>query len=423
MDTQTKKKVDLTPDQQQAVRAFRDFMEDSSRKIFYLAGYAGVGKSTMIEQAIAQLGLKAEQVDYVAYTNRATKVLNSKGCPATTIHKAIYKSFPVVDEKATKVAQTKARLAGVKDWASITVPRFVKRFDPQNRLTSKALVVADECSMIGQEQYDDLVKSCSKILFIGDPGQLDPIKDTCPLASMTPDFMLDKILRQKNQSPIILLSMMARNGELIPRGEWGEPGDEAAKYGPSNRDIVGDILAADQALTGKNATRLNWNAAVIKRLYSLALTDLMPTRVGMKMVVRSNSAEFGVTKGDIGILMEPARSVTVTVTKGWGESKRTVRRDALRAMIRFEDGEREVTFWPDNFRDYRVARELPEAVDGVAVLDYGWVCTVHVSQGSSWENVLVLDDGFGRGRGDARQKWLYTAITRAEKSLTIIEGL
>ena len=49
----------------------------------------------------------------------------------------------------------------------------------------------------------------------------------------------------------------------------------------------------------------------------------------------------------------------------------------------------------------------------------GYCFTVHKAQGSSWDNVILFDDGFGRTAID-RNRWLYTAITRAERGLVIL---
>ena len=38
---------------------------------------------------------------------------------------------------------------------------------------------------------------------------------------------------------------------------------------------------------------------------------------------------------------------------------------------------------------------------------------------SQWENVIVWDDGLGRSEID-RRRWLYTAITRAERGLVLL---
>ena len=48
------------------------------------------------------------------------------------------------------------------------------------------------------------------------------------------------------------------------------------------------------------------------------------------------------------------------------------------------------------------------------------MCFTHKSQGSSFPTVIVYDDGLGRTSED-RARWLYTAITRAEWGLVILD--
>ena len=52
---------------------------------------------------------------------------------------------------------------------------------------------------------------------------------------------------------------------------------------------------------------------------------------------------------------------------------------------------------------------------------WGYAITCHKSQGSQWENVIVFDDKFGHRKPEIRARWLYTAITRAEKGLVILD--
>jgi exodeoxyribonuclease-5 len=51
---------------------------------------------------------------------------------------------------------------------------------------------------------------------------------------------------------------------------------------------------------------------------------------------------------------------------------------------------------------------------------YSYAITCHKAQGSAWPNVIVFDDGLGRTAED-RARWLYTAITRAEQGLVILD--
>ena len=89
--------------------------------------------------------------------------------------------------------------------------------------------------------------------------------------------------------------------------------------------------------------------------------------------------------------------------------------DGKRGRLRFYKGhfEDHLAFDPHRHdRDWKVKRQLSEAT-------FGWVITCHKAQGSQWENVIVWDDGLGQGEAD-RRRWLYTAITRAERGLVIL---
>ncbi len=50
--------------------------------------------------------------------------------------------------------------------------------------------------------------------------------------------------------------------------------------------------------------------------------------------------------------------------------------------------------------------------------DFGYVLTVHKSQGSQWDDVVLFDESFAFP--DSRDRWLYTGITRAAKKLTLV---
>jgi len=51
--------------------------------------------------------------------------------------------------------------------------------------------------------------------------------------------------------------------------------------------------------------------------------------------------------------------------------------------------------------------------------DFGYVVTVHKSEGSEWNNVLYIESRFGGGNMRAMH---YTAVTRASERLVIIKA-
>jgi ATP-dependent exoDNAse (exonuclease V) alpha subunit len=58
--------------------------------------------------------------------------------------------------------------------------------------------------------------------------------------------------------------------------------------------------------------------------------------------------------------------------------------------------------------------------DAGLLADFGYAMTVHKAQGSEYKSVYLLYEKPRKVDSDGFRKWLYTAITRAEKKLTIL---
>jgi exodeoxyribonuclease V len=54
------------------------------------------------------------------------------------------------------------------------------------------------------------------------------------------------------------------------------------------------------------------------------------------------------------------------------------------------------------------------------LFDFGYALTVHKAQGSSADSVLVFEERNKHMNDDDWRRWLYTAVTRAERRLIII---
>jgi len=58
--------------------------------------------------------------------------------------------------------------------------------------------------------------------------------------------------------------------------------------------------------------------------------------------------------------------------------------------------------------------------DLVGLFDFGYGLTVHKAQGSQAKRVLIFEERFPKMSQDEWQRWLYTAVTRAEQELYIV---
>jgi hypothetical protein len=80
--------LDWSPQQLDALDAIETWLGRLDRQQFYLAGYAGTGKTTLLQQVAA---VAVDQVRFAAFTGKAASVLARKGCDgATTIDRLIY---------------------------------------------------------------------------------------------------------------------------------------------------------------------------------------------------------------------------------------------------------------------------------------------------------------------------------------------
>jgi AAA domain len=84
--------IRLSPGQADGVRGLTQWFRHGTprQQTFFLAGYAGTGKSTTLGHGVGELGLDGSAIAYACFTMKAALVLRRNGLPASTIHRLIY---------------------------------------------------------------------------------------------------------------------------------------------------------------------------------------------------------------------------------------------------------------------------------------------------------------------------------------------
>lgn len=363
--------------QDQAIRAVHTWYKSvrsrqSRKQIFRLFGCAGTGKTTLARTFAADID---GQVCFGAFTGKAALMLRRNGCPgATTIHSLIYKA------KTDKKGNTTFK---------------INRDGPVSRAK---LVVIDECSMVDEKIAKDLMSFGVPILVLGDPAQLPPIRGQGYFTDAQPDIMLTRIHRQAQDNPIIRIATDVREGRGLAYGSYG---DRVVIDRPGRRSPA-DLLAADQVIVGRNATRAAFNARL--RAHK-GFDDPLP-KVGDRLVCLRNDAEARILNGelfDVTGFLETNRDnlLGLEITS---DDHSTIDPLSVRIHRSFFDGGSADIDWRD--------------LIGTQQFDYGYALTGHKSQGSQWQHVIAYDEG--HIFGDDARRWLYTVITRAAESLTLI---
>lgn len=360
----------------------------STQPYFLLTGYAGTGKSSIIPPVVFNLGLDIDNpkdVMFLTFTNKAASVLRKKGIKnATTVHSAIYR---VNDEGPNGMTWSLNHESPV---------RYTK------------LLVLDEISMLNEDIGRDLLYFKKKIVASGDLGQLPPVSGEGFFFQRKPDFFLHEVHRTALDSPIIAAATLVREGGILPFGDYGDV--LKVRYDPDEHLPV--MLEMDQILTGKNTTRRLVNRRMAD---SLGFVDQYPSNPGIKLVGIKNKKDLGLFNGCQYVTSSGIRKLDEKIFRFEIDVKDAVDDTPFR----------EVQCYTSPFIDGYSGpekREVPKREQMISRdymgFDYGYVLSVHRSQGSEWDSVGLLDhDAFGSWDPEFRKKWLYTGITRASSQL------
>ncbi len=446
-----------TPSQENLMHALSRFLlSEKPNCLLMVKGYAGTGKTSMVNAVVKTLPFIKQKSVLLAPTGRAAKVIGSySNRLASTIHRKIY-------------FKQRTATGGVF-------------FVPGRNLHTDTVFIVDEASMIGWENFStsgggnllsDLFefvysgKNC-RMIVIGDGAQLPPVGS--PLSpALNLEFLqreftitaamceLTHVMRQADDSGILSFATELRrhvvDGESAPELPVALPdkadvrnisGDELQDVLESNFGTYGDEGAVIICRSNKRCNLFNQEirARVFFREELVNAGDyLMAVKNNYHWMGEESKAGF-IANGDIFEVMRIGKTV-----ERYGFN-------FLHVTGRFVDypdePETELVIWtdslsieaaamPDSSRDklYRSVKKdcehLPTREERKKALTsdpyynavqvkYAYAITCHKAQGGQWP-VVIVDQGYLTEEMVDHEyfRWLYTAVTRATTQLYLL---
>lgn len=353
-----------------------------SERLAVLTGGPGVGKTTILQRLVSLWSAEGKSVVLASPTGRAAKRLEEVvGRPASTIHRLL--KFD---------------------------PRRRRFLHGQDDPLQADVVVCDEASMLDLPLFVHLVRALrseSRLLLVGDADQLPSVGPGSVLADLVgaanvPTYRLTRVFRQARESGIVRMAHQVLEGELdLSLGRM--PGDlrfidcEGPEEGAAVvRDLVVRSLPRELGLDPVSDIQvlcpMNRGPAGTQELNRCIQEGLGKDRpavhgpgcifhVGDRVMQTRNDYDRELFNGDVGAI----RSIDV------------------------ERGEVEVVF--DGRTQVYKREQLHDLVPA-------WAMSVHKSQGGEYPAVILTL--FPQHFMLLRRQVLYTAITRARRSLTIV---
>ncbi|MBR5148558.1 MAG: AAA family ATPase [Bacteroidaceae bacterium] len=469
-----------TTEQSEVVHKMGQFLTSRhDMELFLLRGYAGTGKTTLVGALVKTLMELKQPVVLMAPTGRAAKVFSSyAGCPASTIHKRIYRQKTITDA----------------DSFSLNV-----------NLSKHTLFIVDEASMISNEGLssstfgtgrllDDLIQyvysgeGC-RLMLMGDTAQLPPVGDEESPALMPSvlasyglqvyEHTLTQVMRQLSESGILYNATMIRcklmelNGAEIP--------DFVSSYsnasvGSSPASVIdyrafSDVcrLPGDELVESLTTAYSHWGAddcMIICRsnkranIYNQGIRNMILYReeelsTGDRIMVVKNNYYWierlvreqhqaqplsFIANGDIAVVRRVRRTrelygfrfadvllsfpdyddyeleTTVLLDTLHSESPSLTREESNRLFEAVMEDYADISQKKER---YKQLREDPHF--NALQIKYAYAVTCHKAQGGQW-SAIYLDQGYLPPETSATDyyRWLYTAFTRATEQVYLV---
>lgn len=422
--------ISLNRQQWQALKQLEKFIK-SREKLYLLTGYAGTGKTTLLQALIKRLRDRGDfrSVVLTAFSNKATKVLER-----------------MADRWELEVdSMTCCKLLGLKPEIDSTTGGqvFKPDSDSESSFERYQLVVVDEASMINEEMWYLLVAAVTdlykktQILFVGDMAQLPPVNEaeSQVFSQITQRSDLTEVVRYggaigvlaetiRNQldNPHLPEFVTSVNGDrtegvlALSYPEWEKLlikafQSESYKLDPDyTRSVAYTNARVNQlnykiraAIYGADTPRfVGGERLVANSPYLINDMLLLPTSSECE-VIELATDEMGPWRvWKLHVLTDGGKCRDVSVLHEWSQPEYT------RLLNLYAQEKRWREFW--------------DLKNLFADLNYAYCLTIHKAQGSTFQNVFVdIPNTLINRNIRQRNQLLYVAVTRAAKRLFLYQ--
>lgn len=229
-------KAPFKPNAQQidALNEMDRFMK-SNETSMTLSGYAGTGKTSLMEM-IAKKGKKQHRpVMFCATTNKAAAVLNDR------VSKAGFKASTL-----NKVFGINVEVDSNKTYNARNLVNVLKDVDIMPGTT----IIIDEASMINEENYkilNDIAKKMGlKIIYVGDEAQLAPVnEDKISKVFRNGEGKVIRLtqVERTDDNAILKEATAIRNGEPLSKvSSFNSKGEGVAYISPQHQEAINEVI-------------------------------------------------------------------------------------------------------------------------------------------------------------------------------------
>lgn len=454
----------LNKDQKEAFKAIQKFIEHPTADTFVLKGYAGTGKTFLMQYLAKWLKEKNYKFSLLASTGRAATVLRGKtGLTARTVHSELY-HFNKVDGVEDDLPED----APIETQSHMAL-LFTLRL-PDN---DKMIYIVDESSMLSNLiDKDSLVTFGSgdllsdffaaignnKIIFVGDPGQLPPVKQAFSPAldlewlskqnRTAITLTLEKIERTEAGNDILVLASRIRNmaneNYLTRYPKLPASNLNNVTLYDFDKELFNNYLTKLKELGPNGTIAIARSNRMVNVINKAVRRDLfggldLPLRKDDVLLVTHNNYAVPLANGDFvigsqvgaietkaglhfqkvhikALLSETEHEILISLDILYGGEINFTKEQSKSLMFDFNKSMKRKNI-KLNSDEYKTEMMIDPYLNCLSA-KYGYAVTCHKAQGGEWNEVFLFLENSMYAMDHAELfRWWYTAVTRARKCL------
>jgi hypothetical protein len=390
----------LTNDQYYGLSRLDKWYRKYQHQFIEISGVVGTGTWDLVQQFIDNTDLDPREVMYLSYNQKQVLDLAFRKYHAYYIDGIIYNYIRIVDFDTIPVINSNSKEVKY-EWKK----EVRKKVDPKYKL----MVVFDSM-LLNHQTVKDLSSFGLPVILIRDPMLL-PAPDTYTFLR-DPNIELNEIHPEYIKSPIIYFAHKILNRERLIPGNY----DNVSVVSRRQMNLY-NLKSSDMNITISRSLRDEINSIYREKI--LKRKDIINI-LNERVIVTDTLYNQKLTNPD-------EKKIKIYLTKGIVGNITKINKHVI--TTKYVPIEFKPEFYHESFSDLVMDRHYLNKIDvqshqiipdEVIKLEYAYALTADMARLNTWDKVSLVIDPNEYGDVDLQKRLLYTGITRARKSLTII---
>ena len=392
--------MDMTNDQYKGLAKLEKWYRKYNHQFIDISGTIGTGTWDLIQKFIEDEEFERDEVMYLSYDQKQVLEMASKRYHTYYINGIIYKYIKIIDFDTLPVLNPRSPKIEY-EWKK----EVRKKIDPRYKL----MVVFDSILM-DEQTLNDLASFGLPIILLRDP-ELMPVGDTYTYLR-DPNIVLREVHPEYERNPIVHFAHKILHDDKLKLGNY-----DNLSIIPRKQMNLFNLKSADMVITISDQLSRQVNLLYRDKILKQKSIINVP---GERVIVMSNMYGHRLVNSD-------EKNIKIYLTKGLvGYINRCYKHAVNTKYLPMEF---RPEFYHGVFEELVMDRHYLNKIDvqsrqiipdEVVYFDYAYSLSAMMARLSHWDKVTLIADPNELGDYELQKRLMYSAVTRATRSLTML---